>query len=124
MRIRRIRDETGLALQDFTHRIENGCLMSKMTRREFAAKAAGTLVATAALPLASTGASAQPPANDQDAALKSIDSKLAHPLSAEARKLTQASLNNSQQAAKDRFKFKLADCSEPCFQFIPTEAAE
>ncbi len=103
--------------------------MSKMTRREFTARAAGVLAATTALPLigsASDVASAArrqatPQAPNQESMLKDIDSKLAAPLSPEAKKLTETALNNSQQAAKDRLKFKLQDCSEPCFRYIPSE---
>ncbi len=103
----------------------NSIRMSKLTRREFAVKAAGTIAATAALPL--LGSAKQPqssPKVDQEAMLKDIDSKLAAPLSAEARKLTEAALTNSQQAAKDRLKFRLQDCSEPCFIYIPSEVGK
>lgn len=96
--------------------------MSKMTRREFAAGAAGALAATTALPLIGVAAQTpSPPPANQESMLKDIDSKLAAPLSPEARKLTETALSNSQQAAKDRLKFKLQDCSEPCFKYIPTE---
>jgi hypothetical protein len=51
-----------------------------------------------------------------------IEKQLAKPLSDKAKKLLEASVKNSQNASKERLKFKLPENSEPCTIYVPTPA--
>lgn len=46
---------------------------------------------------------------------------LAKPLPADVKKLYDAQIEQGKTNAKDRLKFKLADCSEPCTVYLGTE---
>lgn len=96
----------------------------QMTRRELARRGLLTAAALAVAPLAKAQETAPAPAPDPDLDRKValIESKLAKPLSPEARELLKGAIPNNEGNAAARLKHTLPENSAPCFVFIPTPA--
>lgn len=87
-------------------------MSNRISRREFG-KLAGFSVAASVVPAAAQ--STQAP----EAEIKELESKLAEPFSAQAKKLASENLASIERSAKRRWAFKLPENSEPCTIYVP-----
>lgn len=101
------------------HELES--MSQKVSRREFARRAAASAAGLALVPaMAKAQQPEQPkPPPVSDAEIADVESQLAKPLSEEARKLLKSSIEGQKQARAGRMKSTLPENSEPCFTYIP-----
>ncbi|HEY3780056.1 MAG TPA: hypothetical protein VGL56_03155 [Fimbriimonadaceae bacterium] len=93
----------------------------KISRRDFAKRAAGAaaglVVAKSAMAQAPSTTPSQPVS---DAEVDAITKQLAKPLTEEELKILKADLASQKQDTINRMKVKLPENSEPGFRFVPT----
>lgn len=96
----------------------------KISRRELAKRSllGATALALSPLVKAQETAPAAKPDPDIDRKVALIESKLAKPLSAEARELLKGAIPGNEGNAAARLKHTLPENSAPCFVYVPTEA--
>lgn len=82
--------------------------MSQSISRRRLVKGAAAATAAAVVPVTAMSAEPQSP-------------PLAKPLPADVKKLYDAQIEQGKTNAKERLKFKLTDCSEPCTAYVGTE---
>lgn len=97
---------------------ELGAMPQKLSRREFAARAAATAGA-AGLAAAGLGQAAKPSSPKANGELDELEALLEKPLPTRLRAPAAAALKTVRNNAKERLKFKLPEGSEPCTTFIP-----
>lgn len=93
---------------------------NKISRRDFAAKAAGVVAGIAAAPLLKAQAPTEEKPPVTDAEIADVQAKLAKPLSEEAKKILKDDLSSQKTDTKNRLKVNLPENSEPCFTYIPS----
>ncbi len=97
-------------------------MSQKLSRREFAARAAA-VGSAAALAASGLGQDAKldkkPKADPPDPDFAALERQLEKPLPDRLRTPAKAALKTIRNNAKERQKFKLPEGSEPCTTFIP-----
>ena len=95
-------------------------MADKLTRRDFALKAAGVAAGLAAAPLlkAQSPPPEKPPVSDAE--VQDVQNKVAKPFTEEEKKILKDDLSSQKSDTKRRLEFKLPENSEPCFLFIAT----
>ncbi len=91
--------------------------MAESISRRALTKALVAGTATTVLSRVSTAQGAKPPADDY-ARLQTL---LAKPLPQSMEKTAREALAQTFEVTKQRQRFKLDDCSEPCFVFVPRD---
>lgn len=97
-------------------------MSEKISRRELARR---SLLGAAALTLPSLLSAqetqeAPKPDPDLDRKVSLVESKLAKPLTPEARELLKGAVANNENNGTTRLKHRLPENSEPCFTYIVT----
>jgi hypothetical protein len=93
-------------------------MSQKITRREFALRAASASAALAAAPLVKAQDTPKPTVSDAEMA--AVQAPLASPMPAEAKKYLKDQMQSMKTDTANRLKHSLPENSEPCFIFVPT----
>lgn len=95
----------------------------KLSRRQFASRAAAAAAGLALGKIATPQDAAKPVVvSDQDAA--TIEAGLSAPLSDEAKSILKSTLKANREGVEARMKFKLPENSEPCTVYMPTSGGK
>ena len=95
-------------------------MADKISRRDFASRAAVVAAGIAAAPLLRAQDKAPDKPLVTDAEMEAVQQKLAKPLNEDEKKILRDDLVNQKNDTKKRLDYKLPENSEPCFVYNAT----